>query len=139
VRRELGDALGIQRCTLGLADSRAQARRPPTAHGLSRRDGRPRARVGRPRRPAACLRVARRPRRAGGRRARRARRCAATPERLRVDIGYVPPQAIATRASSRSGGDAAAVGDDAAFERAYAAGLALSSDAAIALALPSSG
>ena len=134
MRRELGDALGIQRCTLGLADlalrcgDRDRAR-PLLAEtvSLARESG---DRVALMHAFESLADLAQ----ADGD-ALRGATLRGHGERLRIDVGYVPPPMITTARGRSLAATRAAVGDDAAFERAYGAGLALSTDEAIALAL----
>src|SRR6185295_5427056 len=134
MRRELGDALGIQRCTLGLADlalrcgDRDRAR-PLLAETVSlARDSGDRVALMHAFESLADLAQA-----DGD--ALRGATLRGHGERLRIDVGYVPPPMITTARGRSLAATRAAVGDDAAFERAYGAGLALSTDEAIALAL----
>jgi len=55
-------------------------------------------------------------------------------DRLRAETGYALPAATAATRERALASTRAAVGDDAAFERALAAGAAMSTDEAIALA-----
>ena len=135
IRRELGDAHGIQRCTLGLADlalerGDAEAARPLLIEtvALAREAG---DRVGLFHTFESLADLAE----AEGD-ARRGATLRGHGERLRMDTGYVPPPPIAEARARSLAATRAAVGDDAAFERAYATGLALSTDEAITLALP---
>ena len=138
IRRELGDALGIQRCTLGLADlalklGDAAGARPLLAEtvGLARESGDRLGLLHSLESLADLVEAEGDPLRAATLRGHS--------ERLRLDVGYVPPEAITAARARSLAATRAAVGDDAAFERAYAAGLALSTDDALALALPSVG
>jgi len=133
IRRQLGDALGIQRCTLGLADLAVRRGDLVGARTLYAeavgiaRDGGDRVGLLHALQSLADLAEAERD-------AARAATLRGHADQLRAETGYVLPAASAAERERGLASTRAAVGDDAMFERALAAGAAMSTDEAIALA-----
>jgi len=137
-RRELGDALGIQRCVMGLADLAVRrcdlaGARTLFAEGVAiARDAGDRVAL-----LHACESLADLAQAEGD--AVRAAKLRGHADRLRAETGYaLSISSVATRERTVAA-TRAAVGDDAAFERALAAGAAMSIDEAIALAFAAPG
>jgi predicted ATPase/class 3 adenylate cyclase len=133
IRRELGDALGIQRCTMGLADLAVRrgdlvGARALYAEGVGiARDAGDRVAL-----MYACESLASLVEAESD--AARAAMLRGHADRLCAEIGYALPGASPATRERALASTRAAVGDDAAFERALAAGAAMSTDEAIALA-----
>jgi len=133
IRRELGDAQGIQRCVMGLADLAVESgdfvgARALYAEGIGiAQDAGDRVALLYAIESLAGLAKAEAD-------AVRAATLRGHADWLRTEIGYALPTSSAEKFERSLAETRAAVGDDAAFERALAAGAAMSTDEAIALA-----
>jgi predicted ATPase/class 3 adenylate cyclase len=132
VRRELGDALGIQRCVVSLADLAVRRGDLVDARvlyaegvGIARDNGDRVALL------HACESLADLAEAEGA--AARAAMLRGHADRLRAETGYALLASTAAQRERALASTRAAIGDDAAFQRAVAAGAAMSTDEAIAL------